>query len=91
VFFPVPRFVKDYWDYPEVRKARSFLIYGVNRDSPEEKILDFYDKMEQVCMHALNTLQRMHANNTYCSAECAARIINAVVVLYSTSVYVLTH
>jgi hypothetical protein len=66
VFFPVPRFVKDYWDYPEVRKARSFLIYGVNRDSPEEKILDFYDKMEQVCMNA-TTHTAMHAT-TQCSA-----------------------
>jgi hypothetical protein len=62
VFFPVPRFVKDYWDYPEVRKARSFLIYGVNRDSPEEKILDFYDKMEQV----------MHAATVQCTVQCIA-------------------
>jgi hypothetical protein len=45
VFFPVPDWIKTYWQYPLVQKAKDELAYQVNRASPEEKILDFYDRM----------------------------------------------
>ena len=45
VFFAPPAWIKQYWQYPLVQKAKKELAYQVNRDSPEEKILDFYDRM----------------------------------------------
>jgi hypothetical protein len=46
VYFAVPQWIKTYWNYPLVQKAKDELTYQVNRDSPEEKILDFYDRMD---------------------------------------------
>ena len=48
VYFPVPSFVSEYWPYPEVQKAKENLIYTNNRDSPEEKLTDFYTGMEGI-------------------------------------------
>lgn len=78
MYFAVPEWIKTYWDYPLVQKAKEDLTYQVpqgrscvgqfvlllvsrlhglcyavcsmvvcqvNRDSPEEKVLDFYDRM----------------------------------------------
>jgi len=45
VFFSPPAWIKQYWNYPLVQKAKKELAYQVNRASPEEKILDFYDRM----------------------------------------------
>lgn len=46
VYFAVPEWIKTYWSYPLVQKAKHELTYKVNRDSPEEKILDFYERMD---------------------------------------------
>ena len=46
VYFPVPSFVSEYWSYPEVTKAKENLIYKNNRDSPEEKLADFFYGIE---------------------------------------------
>ena len=48
VFFPVPLFVSQYWSYPEVQKAKDSLTYKNNRDSPEEKLADFYTGMDGI-------------------------------------------
>lgn len=45
VHFPVPDWIKTYWNYPLVQKAKDELAYQVNRASPEEKILDFNERM----------------------------------------------
>jgi hypothetical protein len=48
VYFPVPSFVSQYWSYPEVQKAKDALIYDNSRQSPEEKIADFYTGMDGI-------------------------------------------
>eukprot|EP00596_Hydrurales_sp_CCMP1899_P005089 CAMPEP_0119051638 /NCGR_PEP_ID=MMETSP1177-20130426/73187_1 /TAXON_ID=2985 /ORGANISM="Ochromonas sp, Strain CCMP1899" /LENGTH=757 /DNA_ID=CAMNT_0007030911 /DNA_START=1652 /DNA_END=3923 /DNA_ORIENTATION=- len=48
VYFPVPSFVSQYWGYPEVQKAKEALIYENSRQSPEEKIADFYTGMDGI-------------------------------------------
>lgn len=48
VYFPVPLFVSQYWPYPEVQKAKEILIYKNNRDSPEEKLADFFSGMDGI-------------------------------------------
>jgi hypothetical protein len=50
VYFPVPAFVSLYWPYPEVQKAKEDSLYSVCRDSPEEKIADFFLKMEGIIL-----------------------------------------
>jgi hypothetical protein len=48
VYFPVPLFVSQYWPYPEVQKAKDILIYKNNRESPEEKLADFFSGMDGI-------------------------------------------
>jgi hypothetical protein len=50
VYFPIPAFVSLYWPYPEVQKAKEDALYTVSRDSPEEKIADFFRKMEGITL-----------------------------------------
>ena len=50
MYFPVPLFVSKYWSYPEVQKAKEKLIYDNNRNSPEEKLADFYSGMDGIIL-----------------------------------------
>lgn len=50
MYFPVPIFVSKYWSYPEVQKAKEELIYKNNRDSPEEKLADFFLGMNGILL-----------------------------------------
>jgi hypothetical protein len=50
VYFPVPIFVSKYWSYPEVQKAKEELIYKNNRESPEEKLADFFNGMNGILL-----------------------------------------
>ena len=46
VYFPIPKFVTTYWTYPEVQKAKNKFVWAVSRESPEDKLGDFYDRSE---------------------------------------------
>jgi len=62
VFFPVPDLVKKFWDFPKVRRLKEKVKFSVNRESPEEKILDFYKKMDTL-YHLLKMQRRLR--NTF--------------------------
>ena len=39
VYFPIPKFVRVYWSYPAVQKAKDLVVWTVNRESAEDKQL----------------------------------------------------
>jgi len=41
VYFPLPAIVKVFWSAKQVSDYRNETIYEINRDNPEEKVLDF--------------------------------------------------
>ena len=41
IYFEIPSHIALYWPYPEVQKAKEYVIQHNDRDSPEEKINDF--------------------------------------------------
>ena len=47
-YFPMPEFCSRFWSYPETQKAKEDLLANINRDSPEEKIADFYRRMHML-------------------------------------------
>jgi hypothetical protein len=59
VYFQVPRFVQEYWPYREVQKAKEELLYTVNRESPDEKMTDFYFRMKGL-KEVLRRQERLH-------------------------------
>jgi hypothetical protein len=46
VYFAIPAFVTRYWVYPEVQKAKDKFLWAVSRESPEDKLSDFYDRSD---------------------------------------------
>ena len=52
VYFAIPPFVITYWSYPEVQKAKHKFLWDVSRESPEDKLSDFYDRSESL-MHVM--------------------------------------
>ena len=48
VFFPIPDFVLEYWSYPRVQQAKESALWSVSRESPDDKLADFYDKMQGI-------------------------------------------
>lgn len=48
VYFAIPAFVTRYWAYPEVQKAKDKFLWAVSRESPEDKLSDFYDRSESL-------------------------------------------
>jgi hypothetical protein len=42
VYFSIPKFVRIYWKYPEVQKAKELMLYAVSRESAEDKLSDFF-------------------------------------------------
>ena len=41
IYFEIPSHIALYWPYPEVQKAKDYVVQTNDRDSPEEKINDF--------------------------------------------------
>lgn len=46
VFFSIPDFVLTYWSYPRVQEAKEKTLWEVSRESPEDKMADFFLKMQ---------------------------------------------
>ena len=44
VYFPLPAMVSVFWAKQVVKEKREDLLYKVNRDNPEEKVMDFQDR-----------------------------------------------
>jgi hypothetical protein len=59
-YFPIPDFVNQFWFYPETQKAKNELVLRVSRESPEEKISDFYRRMNalEIVMRRQQQLNR---------------------------------
>jgi hypothetical protein len=47
-YFPVPTFVTQFWQYPETQNAKNELIAKICRDSPEEKVSDYFHRMQSL-------------------------------------------
>ena len=45
VYFPIPSYVIEYWPYPETQKSKESILWSVNRESADEKIADFFDRL----------------------------------------------
>ena len=46
IYFPIPVYISMYWSYPEVQKAKEYVVQNNDRDSPEEKINDFRSNID---------------------------------------------
>ena len=46
IYFPIPSYITLYWSYPEVQKAKEYVVQNNDRDSPEEKINDFRSNID---------------------------------------------
>jgi hypothetical protein len=58
VYFPIPKFVRVFWPYPAVQKAKDIVVWNVNRESAEDKLADFYDKMQEM-LHVMRRQERL--------------------------------
>lgn len=58
VYFPIPKFVRLFWPYPAVQKAKDIIVWNVNRESAEDKLADFYDKMKEM-LHVMRRQERL--------------------------------
>jgi hypothetical protein len=61
LYFTVPYFVKKFWPYPEVQKAKEVFVYAVDRSSPEDKMEDYYVRMFGI----IYVMYRQEALRTY--------------------------
>jgi len=52
IYFPVPGIVQMHWTLPEIQNEKKVVLYSVNRDTPEERVQDFYKK-RNIVMDAL--------------------------------------
>lgn len=62
VFFPIPDFVLQYWSYPRVQQAKERALWSVSRESPEDKLADFYLKMQGIIV----VMRRQQMLTTLC-------------------------
>lgn len=48
VYFPMPLMIKLYWTSDIVKELRRDIIYSINRNTPEEKVMGFQDKSTDI-------------------------------------------
>ena len=61
VYFPKPPLVSIYFNWRQAKSYRIDLVDGLNRDNPEEKLMDFQEKSERIIilMNLLATIDQL--------------------------------